>query len=53
LEKLGLTNVEQASANPKYSMVLKVANWTAVSIEPAPGTVVGAGDTVVLKVTKP
>ncbi len=53
LEKLGLKSVNLSSANPKYKMVVNAANWTAVSIEPAPGTVVSADDTVILKVTKP
>lgn len=52
LKDLGLTNVELSSANPKYSMVIMAANWTVVSIDPAPGTVVKADDTVVVKVTK-
>ncbi|WP_176704360.1 PASTA domain-containing protein [Mycobacterium malmoense] len=53
LKALGLTNVELASATSKYQNVFVPANWTVVSIEPAPGTTVDAGDTVVLKVTKP
>ena len=51
LEKLGLTDVSLSSANPKYSFVILASNWTAVSIEP-PGTVVGSGDPVVVKVYK-
>ena len=53
LEDLGLTDVVLASANPKYSMVLLVQNWTVVNIEPGPGTTVKSDDPVVLKVTKP
>ncbi|MGO9155428.1 PASTA domain-containing protein [Mycobacterium sp.] len=53
LEALGLTNVELASATSKYQNVFLPANWTVVGIEPAPGTTVNAGDTVVVKVTKP
>lgn len=53
LESLGLTNVELASANPDYSNVFLPKNWTLVSIEPAPGSVVQAGDVVIVKVTKP
>ena len=53
LEALGLTNVELASANPDYTNVFLPKNWTVVSIEPAPGTSVQAGDTVIVKVTKP
>ena len=52
LAKMGLTQVNLASTNPKYSMVVFAANWTVVSIEPAPGTVVPAGDPVVVKVAK-
>jgi beta-lactam-binding protein with PASTA domain len=52
LEDLGLTDVSLASANPKYSMVLLAKNWTVVSVEPAPGTVVKADDPVIVKVTK-
>lgn len=53
LEHLGLTDVNLSSANPKYSVVVLASNWTVVSIEPAPGTVVKADDPVVVKVTKP
>jgi PASTA domain len=53
LSDLGLTNVELSSANPKYSVVILASNWTVVSIDPAPGTVVKTDDTVVVKVTKP
>lgn len=52
LEKLGLTNVEFASANPKYSVVVLARNWTVTGMEPAAGTAVSAGDTVILKVYK-
>jgi len=52
LETLGLTDVSLASATPKYSVVLLASNWTVVSIEPAPGTVVNSGDPVVVKATK-
>lgn len=52
LTKLGLTDVTLASANPKYTMVIVAANWTVVSMEPPPGTVVQSDDPVVLKVTK-
>ena len=53
LENLGLTDVTLSSANPKYSVVLLPANWTVVSTDPPAGTSVGAGDAVVVKVTKP
>ena len=52
LEDLGLTEVSLSSANPKYSVVILASNWTAVSIEPPPGTVVSSGDPVVVKVYK-
>jgi beta-lactam-binding protein with PASTA domain len=52
LETLGLTNVSLSSANPKYSMVFVPENWTVVSVEPAPGSTVGPGDDVIVKVTK-
>jgi beta-lactam-binding protein with PASTA domain len=53
LEVLGITDVEFASATTKYQNVFSPANWTVVSIEPAPGSTVSSSDTVVLKVTKP
>ena len=52
LEKLGLKNVEFASANPKYSVVVLARNWTVTGMEPAAGNTVKAGDTVILKVYK-
>jgi hypothetical protein len=52
LEKMGLTDVSLSSANPKYSVVVLASNWTCVSIEPAPGTVVMSDDPVVVKVYK-
>ena len=52
LEKMGLTDVSLSSANPKYSVVVLASNWTCVSIEPAPGTVVKSDDPVVVKVYK-
>ncbi|MCV6967180.1 hypothetical protein BST27_11945 [Mycobacterium intermedium] len=53
LKALGFTDVELASATPKYQNVFVPANWTVVGVEPPPGTSVSAADTVVLKVTKP
>jgi beta-lactam-binding protein with PASTA domain len=53
LEKLGLTNDELSSAKPKYAMVSVAANWTVVSIDPAPGTAVKPDDAVVVMVTNP
>jgi hypothetical protein len=52
LEDLGLTDVNLSSANPMYSVVVLASNWTVVSIEPAPGTLVNADDPIVVKVTK-
>ena len=34
------------------AVVIRAANWTVVSIEPPPGTVVDADATVIVKVTK-
>ncbi|OYD70956.1 PASTA domain-containing protein [Rhodococcus sp. OK302] len=52
LKKLGLTNVTTASADLKDTVVLLAANWTVVSIEPAPGTIVAGDDLVVVTMTK-
>ncbi|MFF1945109.1 hypothetical protein ACFVWF_23565 [Rhodococcus qingshengii] len=52
LEKLGLTNVSFGSADEKDKVVLLLTNWTAVSIEPAPGTIVAGDDLVVVTMTK-
>jgi beta-lactam-binding protein with PASTA domain len=52
LEKMGPTDVSLSSSNPKYSMVMLASNWTCVSIEPSPGTVVKSDDPVVVKVYK-
>ena len=52
LEKLGLTNVTLASVDENDTVVIMVANWTAVSIEPAPGTIVAGDDLVVVTMTK-
>lgn len=53
LQQLGLTNIDFASATPKYQNVFAPANWTVVGIEPSPGTTVNSTDMVILKVTKP
>jgi len=50
LEDLGLNHVTLTSANPKYGTVMLAANWTAVSIEPPPGTLVTSGDPIVVRV---
>ncbi|NKY58807.1 PASTA domain-containing protein [Nocardia flavorosea] len=52
LEDLGFTNVHYASATPGKDVVLLRANWTVVSIEPGPGTVVPSDSVVVLTMTK-
>jgi beta-lactam-binding protein with PASTA domain len=52
LKGLGLTNITLSSANPKYQNVFVPANWTVVSIEPAPGSTVKSSDDVIIKVTK-
>jgi beta-lactam-binding protein with PASTA domain len=50
LEDFGFSDVTLTSANPKYGTVMLAANWTAVSIEPPPGTVVTSGDPIVVRV---
>ncbi|WP_072814257.1 hypothetical protein [Rhodococcus zopfii] len=52
LADLGLTNVTLGSADPNSTLVIMAANWTAVSIEPAPGTIVAGDDPVVVTLTK-
>lgn len=52
LHKLGLKRVSLGSVDPTAKVVLAPANWTAVSIEPAAGSVVAVTDAVVVKVTK-
>lgn len=52
LKKLGLTNISLGSADDKDKLVIMPNNWTAVSIEPAPGTVVAGDDLVVVTLTK-
>lgn len=34
LEQIGLTNIQLVSANPKYQLVLRAANWTVVDVDP-------------------
>jgi beta-lactam-binding protein with PASTA domain len=53
LNQLGLLNVQLSSANPSYAMVLVAANWTVVSTNPAPCSVITRHDHVALHVTKP
>ncbi|WP_131809192.1 PASTA domain-containing protein [Mycolicibacterium setense] len=52
LEKLGLQNVEFASANSKYGVVVLARNWTVTGMEPAAGAAVKSGDRIILKVYK-
>lgn len=52
LQDLGLTNVQLASGDQLDTVVLLPANWTAVTIEPKPGTKVSSDDTVVVTMTK-
>lgn len=52
LEDLGLTNVTLASRDAEDKFVVLPANWTAVKIEPGPGTTIMSDDTVVLTLTK-
>lgn len=52
LTRLGLTNVSLASADESDKVVLYPPNWTAVSIEPAPGETVMSNQTVVVTATK-
>jgi hypothetical protein len=52
LKGLGLTSVDLSSANPEYKSVWVASNWTVVSIDPAPGCVVGRSYPVVVYVTR-
>lgn len=52
LTELGLANVQLASQDTEDKIVLNPANWTAVSIEPEPGTVVSSDSLVVVTMTK-
>ncbi|WP_167768736.1 PASTA domain-containing protein [Nocardia sp. CS682] len=52
LETAGFTKVRYASATPGISLVVMLANWTVVSVEPGAGTVVGSDSVVVLTMTK-
>jgi hypothetical protein len=53
LSTVGLLNVQMTSANLNYNMVLVSANWTVVSTNPKPCSVITPNDHVVLHVTKP
>lgn len=52
LEALGLTNVMLGSSDARSTVVVLPQNWTAVSIEPAPWTVVKSDSLVVVTLTK-
>lgn len=49
LTKLGFTNVQYGSVNPKDKVPLLYTNWTVVSVEPSAGTVVSSDSIVVVK----
>jgi hypothetical protein len=49
LTKLGFTNVQYGSVNPKDKVPILYTNWTVVSVEPGPGTVVSSDSIVVVK----
>ncbi|MCV7195520.1 PASTA domain-containing protein [Mycobacterium angelicum] len=52
LRRLGLTDVSMSSTNPQYGVVMLESCWTAVSIDPPPGTAVAPDDPVVVQVYK-
>ncbi|KMV23313.1 hypothetical protein ACT16_06445 [Mycobacterium heckeshornense] len=52
LEQMGFTDIQLVSANPKYQIVLRAANWTVVSVDPPPGTAAATDSPVIVKVTK-
>ncbi len=52
LEGLGLTKVELASSNTKYSTVEVAKDWKVVVMLPGAGTVVKSDAPVILKVVK-
>lgn len=52
LRGLGLTKVKIGSDDAKHTVVVLPQNWTAVAIEPAPGSVVRSDSTVVVVLTK-
>ena len=52
LEDLGLTKVELASSNSKYSTVEEAKDWKVVGMVPGAGTVVKSDAPVILKVVK-
>jgi hypothetical protein len=52
LGKLGLTKVQYASRDDADTVVVNPANWTAVKIEPRPGTKIAADTAVVVTMSK-
>ena len=52
LTELGLTNFQLASQDAEDKVVLSPANWTAVSVDPEPGTVVSSDSVIVVTMTK-
>lgn len=52
LEELGLTKVELASSNAKYSTVEDAKDWKVAGMVPGPGSVVKSDSPVILKVIK-
>ena len=52
LQDLGLTKVELASSNSKFSTVEEAKDWKVVGMVPGAGTVVKSDEAVVLKLFK-
>ncbi|GAB2997185.1 PASTA domain-containing protein [Mycobacterium bourgelatii] len=52
LQRMGFTDVSMSSTNPAYRVVMLESCWTAVGIEPPPGSVVSSDDPVVVRVYK-
>ena len=52
LEDLGLTKVELASSNAKFSTVLEAKDWKVVGMVPSAGSVVKSDEPVIVEVIK-
>ena len=52
LEDLGLTKVELASSNAKFSTVLEAKDWKVVGMVPGAGSVVKSDEPVIVEVIK-
>ncbi len=52
LEDLGLTKVELASSNAKFSTVLDAKDWKVVGMVPGAGSVVKSDEPVIVEVIK-